>query len=266
MDRIDAAEALKPPMDLPANSFKRALLAGRPQIGLWVSLASPYSAEIVAGSGFDWLLIDTEHSPNEVDTTLAQLQAVAAYPVSPVVRPAWNDKVLIKRHLDIGAQSLLIPYVQSEEEAAAAVAAIRYPPSGVRGVAGSTRAGRFGRVANYARQAQQELCLLLQIETRLGLDNLEKIARIDGIDGLFIGPADLAAGLGHLGDTGHAEVQSAIQEAIRRIKACGKAAGILATDEPTTRRYIEWGTTFTAVGLDAMILARETEKLAARYK
>lgn len=253
-------------MDLPHNAFKRAIAAGRQQIGLWVSLANPYSAELVAGSGFDWLVIDTEHSPNEVDTTLAQLQAVAPYPPAAVVRPAWNDKVLIKRHLDIGAMNLLVPYVQDEQEARDAVAAIRFPTQGVRGVAGSTRASRFGRVKDYAKRAHEELCLLVQIETRKGLDNLEAIARTDGIDGVFIGPADLAAGLGHLGDMGHAEVQSAIKDAIARIRKCGKPAGILATDESTARRYIEWGTIFTAVGLDAMILARETDKLAALYK
>ena len=253
-------------MDLPANTFKRALAAGRQQIGLWVSLASPYSAELVAGSGFDWIVIDTEHSPNEVDTTLAQLQAVAAYPVAPVVRPAWNDKVLIKRHLDIGAVNLLIPYVQNEEEAQAAAAATRYPTRGVRGVAGTTRASRFGRVNDYVKRAHEELCLLVQIETREGLDNVEKIARVDGIDGVFIGPADLAAGLGHLGEQGHPDVQAAIRDAIARIKSCGKPAGILATDEASTRRYIEWGTTFTAVGMDAMVLARETEKLAAKFR
>jgi 4-hydroxy-2-oxoheptanedioate aldolase len=253
-------------MDLPPNNFKRAIAAGRQQIGLWVSLASAYSAEIVAGSGFDWLVIDTEHSPNEVDTTLAQLQVIAAYPVAPVVRPAWNDKVLIKRHLDIGAQNLLIPYVQTEEEAAAAVAAMRFPTRGVRGVAGVTRASRFGRVRDYAKRAHEELCLLVQIETREGLENLERIARIEGVDGVFIGPADLAAGLGHLGDQGHADVQSAIKDAIGRIKACGKPAGILAVDEASTRRYIDWGTVFTAVGLDVMVLARESEKLAAKFK
>ena len=253
-------------MDLPANTFKRALAAGRQQIGLWVSLASPYSAELVAGSGFDWIVIDTEHSPNEVDTTLAQLQAVAAYPVAPVVRPAWNDKVLIKRHLDIGAVNLLIPYVQNEEEAQAAAAATRYPTRGVRGVAGTTRASRFGRVNDYVKRAHEELCLLVQIETREGLDNVERIARVDGVDGVFIGPADLAAGLGHLGEQGHPDVQAAIRDAIARIKSCGKPAGILATDEASTRRYIEWGTTFTAVGMDAMVLARETEKLAAKFR
>lgn len=253
-------------MEIPANSFKRALVAGRQQIGLWVSLASPYSAEIVAGSGFDWLLIDTEHSPNEVDNTLLQLQAVAAYPSHPIVRPAWNDKVLIKRHLDIGAQTLLVPYVETEEEAAAAVAAIRYPKRGVRGVAGVTRASRYGRVKDYARRADAELCLLVQIETRRGLDNLEAIAGMDGVDGVFIGPADLAAGLGRLGDIQHAEVQSAIQDGVKRIRACKKGAGILATDEASARRYIGWGTTFTAVGLDVMVLAKETERLAALYR
>jgi 4-hydroxy-2-oxoheptanedioate aldolase len=253
-------------MDLPVNEFKRSLAAGRQQIGLWVSLASAYSAELVAGSGFDWLLIDTEHSPNEVDNTLAQLQAAAAWPVSTVVRPAWNDKVLVKRHLDIGAQTLLIPYVQSEDEARAAVEAIRFPPRGVRGVAGMTRATRYGRVADYAKRADTELCLLVQVETRAGLDALEAIALVDGVDGVFIGPADLAAGLGHLGEIPHPEVQSAIRDGIARIKACKKAAGILATDEPTARRYIEWGTTFTAVGMDAMILARETERLAAKFR
>jgi len=253
-------------MDLPRNTFKQALVAGRQQVGLWVSLASPYSAEIVAGAGFDWIVIDTEHSPNEVDTTLAQLQVVAAYPVAPVVRPAWNDKVLIKRHLDIGAQTLLIPYVQNAEEAAAAAAAIRFPMRGVRGVAGVTRASRFGRVSDYTKRAEQELCLIVQVENRAGLDNLEAIANVDGVDGVFVGPADLAAGLGHLGEQSHPEVQSAIRDAIGRIRACGKYAGILATDEASARRYIEWGTTFTAVGLDAMVLARELEKLCAKFR
>jgi 4-hydroxy-2-oxoheptanedioate aldolase len=254
-------------MDLPRNTFKQAIRAGRQQVGLWVSLASAYSAEIVAGSGFDWLLLDGEHSPNDPPRILEQLHAASAYSdVHCVVRPAWNDKVLVKRYLDVGTQSFLIPYVQSADEARSAVEAVRYPPRGVRGVAGTTRASRFGRVADYARLAENEICMLVQIETRAGLDHLEAIARTDGIDGVFIGPADLAAGLGHLGEIGHAEVQSAIRDAIARIRACGKPAGILATDEASARRYMEWGTTFTAVGLDAMILARETEKLAKLYK
>jgi 4-hydroxy-2-oxoheptanedioate aldolase len=253
-------------MDLPANPFKHAIAAGKQQIGLWVALANAYSAEIVAGSGFDWLLIDGEHSPNDPTTVLPQLQAAAPYPVSCVIRPAWNEKVLIKRYLDVGAQSFLVPYVQTEEEAAAAVQAIRYPTRGVRGVAGVTRASRYGRIPDYAKRAESEICLLVQIETRLGLDNLEKIARVDGIDGVFIGPADLAAGLGHLGEIGHPEVQSTIEDAIKRIKACGKPPGILTPDEKSARRYIELGTVFTAVGIDAMVLARETEKLAAKFR
>jgi len=253
-------------MKLRENAFKRAIVAGRQQIGLWVSLASPYSAEVVAGAGFDWLLFDGEHSPNDPPTMITQLQVAAAFPVESIVRPAWNDKVLIKRYLDIGAQSLLIPYVQNANEAAEAVAAIRYPTRGVRGVAGVTRASRFGRVADYAKRAEEELCLLVQIETREGLDNLDAIAKTDGIDGVFIGPADLAAALGHLGNQQHPEVQSAIQDAVKRIRGHGKPAGILATDEASTRRYIEWGTVFTAVGLDAMVLARETEKLAAKFR
>ena len=252
--------------ELPKNEFKRAIAAGKQQIGLWISLANPYGAELCAGAGFDWMVIDGEHSPNDPPTVLPQLQAAAPYPTSCIVRPAWNDTVLIKRYLDIGAQSLLIPYVQTAEEAAKAVAAIRYPTKGVRGVAGVTRASRFGRVKDYFKHAHEELCLLVQIETREGLKNLEAIAKTDGVDGVFIGPADLAAGLGHLGDIQNAEVQSAIQDAIKRIRACGKPAGILATDEASTRRYIEWGTVFTAVGLDAMILAREAEKLAKMFK
>jgi len=252
--------------DPAQNDFKRAIAAGRQQLGLWVSLANAYTAEVVAGAGFDWLVLDTEHSPNEVVDVLTQLQAVAPYPAMPVVRPAWNDTVLIKRHLDIGAQTLLVPYVSTPEEAAKAVAAMRYPTRGVRGVAGVTRAARFGRIKDYARRAEEELCLLVQVETRQALDNLEAIARTDGVDGVFIGPADLAAALGRLGDQQHAEVQSAIKDAIARIRACGKPAGILATDEASTRRYMEWGTVFTAVGLDVMILARGAEALAAKYK
>ena len=253
-------------MDLPKNAFKQGLRAGRQQIGLWVSLANANAAEICAGSGFDWLVLDGEHSPNSPITVLEQLRAVAGYPTSAVIRPAWNDKVLIKRYLDVGAQTLLVPYVQTVKEAEDAVAAVRYPTRGVRGVAGTTRASRFGRVVDYAKRAEEEICVLVQIETREGLDNLDKIAKVDGIDGVFIGPADLSAGLGYLGNQQHPEVQSAIQDAIKRIRANGKPAGILATDEASTRRYIEWGTTFTAVGLDAMVLARETEKLAQKFR
>ena len=259
-------------MDLPANPFKRAILAGKPQIGYWCSLGSSYVTEILGGAGFDWLLVDMEHSPNDLNEVIAQLQSIptgaagTGSPSHPVVRPPWNDMVLIKRLLDGGAQSLLIPYIQTAEEAAAAVAYTRYPPAGVRGVAGTTRATRFGRVPGYYQKAADEICVLVQIETKLGLDNLEAIARVEGVDGVFIGPADLAAGLGHLGNFMHPEVQAAITEAVRRIRACGKAAGFLAADEAVVHKYLDLGVTFMAVGQDITTLARESEKIARLYK
>jgi 4-hydroxy-2-oxoheptanedioate aldolase len=253
-------------MDLPHNRFKQALAEGRQQIGLWCSLPGAYAAEAMAGSGFDWMLFDTEHSPGDPLTVLPQLQAVAAYPVSPVVRPASNDVVLIKRFLDIGAQTLLIPYVQNSAEAKAAVAATRYPPAGVRGVSAVTRATRFGRVADYGKRAQEQLCLLVQVETQHALDRLEEIANVEGVDGVFIGPGDLAASLGHVGATAHPEVQSKIEDAIGRIRACGKPAGILTPDTAYAARCIELGTTFTAVGGDLGILARATENLARQFR
>ena len=253
-------------MELPQNHFKRAIRAGQQQIGLWCSLPGAYVAEAVAGSGFDWLLLDTEHSPGDPLTVMEQLQAVAPYPVSAVVRPASNDTVLIKRFLDLGAQTLLIPYVQSVEEAKAAVAAMRYPPRGVRGVAGVTRATKFGRVPNYAKRAEEELCLLVQIETQDALDRLEAIAAVDGVDGVFIGPADLAASLGHAGELGNPKVIAAVEDAIRRIRACGKPAGILTPDNAFAKRFIELGTLFTAVGVDAAMIARATEALAKQFK
>ncbi|MGB7543879.1 MAG: HpcH/HpaI aldolase/citrate lyase family protein [Burkholderiales bacterium] len=253
-------------MDLPVNAFKRALKAGKPQIGLWCSLSSHYAIELVAGSGFDWLLIDTEHSPNDLESVLTQLQAAAPYPTHPVVRVPWNDMVTIKRFLDIGAQSILIPYVQNAEEAKHAVACTRYPPAGVRGVAGGTRATRFGRVKDYARRAAEEICVLVQVENQAGLDNLEKIAAVEGVDGVFIGPADLHASLGYPGETANPKVMPIIDDAIRRIRKAGKAPGILTTVEADARRWLDCGGQFVAVGVDTGVLARETEKLAAKFK
>jgi len=253
-------------VDLPRNTFKHALAAGRQQIGLWCSLSHHYAVEAVAGAGFDWLLLDTEHSPNDLESLVPQLQAVAAYPSSAVVRVPWNDTVMIKRVLDIGAQSLLLPYVQNVEEARAAVAATRYPPAGVRGVAGTTRASRFGRVKDYARRAEEELCVLVQVETREALAHIEAIAALDGIDGIFIGPADLHASMGFIGQTAEPSVVPQIEEALRRIRRTGKAPGILTADEALARRYIEAGALFTAVGVDVSMLAREADKLAARFK
>ena len=253
-------------MDLPQNAFKRALKAGKSQIGLWSSLSSNYTVEVIAGAGYDWILLDCEHSPNDLESLLTQLQAAAAYPAEPVVRVPWNDMVTIKRVLDIGAQSLLVPYVSTPEEAAAAVSYIRYPPAGVRGVAGTTRASRFGRVRDYARRAHEEICLLVQLETQRALDNLEAICAVDGVDGVFIGPADLHASLGHTGEIANPKVKPLIDEAIRRIRKAGKAPGILTPNEADARHWLECGAQFVAVGSDLGILARGSEALAAKFK
>lgn len=253
-------------MDLPQNPFKRALKAGKPQIGLWSSLSSNYSVEVIAGAGFDWILLDTEHSPNDLESLVTQLQAAGAYPTHPVVRVAWNDMVTIKRVLDIGAQTLLVPYVSTAEEAAAAVSYTRYPPQGVRGVAGTTRASRFGRVKDYARRAHEEICVLVQAETQQSMDNLESIAAVEGVDGVFIGPADLHASLGYLGEIANPKVVPLIEEALRRIRKAGKAPGILTTNEEQAKRQLGLGALFVAVGADVGILARGAEALAARFK
>lgn len=252
-------------MDLPVNTFKRALAAGKPQIGFWLSLSSHYSAEVCAGAGFDWLLIDTEHSPNEIDMVLCQLQAIAPYPSHPIVRVAWNDAVTVKRTLDVGAQSLLFPFVQSAEEAARAVAATRYPPRGIRGVAGTTRATRFGRVKDYAKRAHEETCVLVQVETQEAVDAIESIAQVDGVDGIFIGPADYHASLGYTGETANPAVLPKVDDAIGRIRAAGKAPGILTSDEKLARHYLELGALFVAVGADVGLLARGAEALRARF-
>jgi 4-hydroxy-2-oxoheptanedioate aldolase len=253
-------------MNLPENAFKRALRAGKPQMGLWSSLSSNYTVEVIAGAGFDWILLDSEHSPADIENLLAQLQAAAPYPTHPVVRIPWNDMVTIKRVLDIGAQSLLVPYVSTAEEARAAVSFTRYPPAGVRGVAGTTRATRFGRVAEYARRAHEEICLLVQVETQQALDNIEAIAAIEGVDGIFVGPADLHASLGHAGETANPKVKPLIDDAIRRIRKRGSAPGILTPNEADARHWLECGALFVAVGSDVGILARGAEALAAKFK
>ena len=253
-------------MDLPQNPFKRALKAGKPQIGLWSTLSSSYTVEVVAGAGFDWLLLDSEHSPVDIENLLTQLQAAAPYASHPIVRIPWNDMVNTKRVLDIGAQSLLIPYVQTAEEARSAVASTRYPPAGVRGVAGTTRATRFGRVKEYAKRAHEEICVLVQVETQSALGSIEAICAVDGVDGVFIGPADLHASMGHAGETANAKVKPLIDDAIRRILKAGKAPGILTPNEADARHWLGCGALFVAVGSDAGILARGADALAAKFK
>lgn len=253
-------------MKVPENRFKRAIKAGRQQIGFWSSLASNVSVEILAGSGFDWLLLDTEHSPNDVPQVYGQLQAMMENPsCHPIVRPPWNDMVMIKRYLDAGVQTLLIPTVQSEEEARDAVASTRYPPKGVRGFASASRSSRFGRIEDYHTACEAEICVLVQIETQGGLDNLDAIARVEGVDGVFIGPGDLSAGIGYLGDQGNPKVRGVIEDAIKRIRDAGNAPGILTPDEDLARGYIEAGCLFTAVGSDAGLLARGSERLASAF-
>jgi 4-hydroxy-2-oxoheptanedioate aldolase len=253
-------------MELPQNPFKRALKAGTPQIGLWSSLSSAYSVEIIAGAGFDWILLDMEHSPNDLESLVSQLQAAAPYPSHAAVRVPWNDMVTIKRVLDVGAQTLLIPYVQNADEARQAVASTRYPPTGVRGVAGTTRASRFGRVKNYAKRAHEEICVLVQLETRPALAEIEKVAAIDGVDGIFIGPADLHASLGYTGETANPAVMPVIEDAIRRIRKAGKAPGYLSPVEADAKRMLSAGALFVAVGADVGLLARGAEALCAKFK
>lgn len=254
-------------MQMPRNTFKHALAAGQPQIGLWIGLANPLSAELCAGAGFDWLLLDGEHAPNDVPTLLAQLQAVAPYSSHPIVRPVTGDIALIKQVLDIGAQTLLVPMIETPAQAAATVAAMHYPPRGARGVgAALARASRWARVDDYLKTASDELCLLLQIENRAGLDNLEAIATTEGVDGIFIGPADLAASLGHLGAPSHPEVQDEIAKALATLKRLGVPSGILAADETLARKYLAMGASFVAVGLDTSLLVKATSQLAAAFK
>ncbi len=253
-------------MELQMNSFKTRLAAGERLIGFWSMLCSAMAIDIVRDSGFDWLLIDTEHSPNEAPDVLAQLQAATGGTASAIVRPAWNDPVMIKRILDLGAQTVLIPYVQNAEEARKAVAACTYPPHGFRGVAGGSRASRYGRQKDYLKRASEVVCVLVQVETGEALKELEAIAAVPGVDGVFIGPSDLAASLGHVGNAKHPEVQAALKDAVTRLAALGKPAGILTPNEEESKRYIEWGYKFVAVGIDTTMLGRQADALAQRFK
>jgi 4-hydroxy-2-oxoheptanedioate aldolase len=248
------------------NSFKTALAERRAQIGLWLSMAAPYLAEVSATAGFDWLLVDGEHAPNDVRSTLAALQAIAPYRSQAVVRAVNGDVALIKQLLDIGAQSLLVPMVDTAEQARQLVAATRYPPAGIRGVGSAVgRASRWSARADYLDVADSGICLLVQAESVTALKNLPAICDVKGVDGVFIGPADLAASMGHRGRPNDPEVQAAIEQAIRTIVASGKAAGILTGDRTLARRYLELGCTFVAVGVDVLLYAGAARRLAAEF-
>jgi 4-hydroxy-2-oxoheptanedioate aldolase len=249
------------------NRFKSAISSDTLQIGLWQALANPYSVEICAGAGFDWLLLDGEHAPNDIPLLLAQLQACMGSQVEPVIRVPNGDVVIIKQVLDIGARTLLVPMVEDRVQTEMLVRATRYPPLGVRGVGSAIgRASRWNREPTYLAEASEDICLLVQVETHPAIQNIEAIATTEGVDGLFIGPADLAASMGHLGDPGHPEVQDAIGGAIGRIRKCNKAAGIIAIDLPLAQHYLALGARFVAVGADVTILARGAEAIADRFK
>jgi 4-hydroxy-2-oxoheptanedioate aldolase len=254
------------PGNLPRNAFKQALAKQERQVGLWCGLANPIAAEILAGAGFDWIVIDGEHAPNDITTLLPQLQAMRGGAAEPVFRVPWNDMVIIKRALDVGARSLLIPFVQNAGEARKAVAAARYPPLGIRGVSVTPRANDYGRITNYHRNAHLDLCILVQLETKDALKEIEAVAAVEGVDGIFIGPSDLAAAFGQLGNPRHPDVQAAIKEAAQRIRAAGKSAGFLTGNPDDAEALFAMGYNFTAVGSDVGILARNAEATAARFK
>ncbi len=254
-------------MKQPHNAFKAALARGDAQVGLWLSLADAYVAEMIATAGFDWLLIDAEHAPNDLRTVLAQLQAVAPYPVSAVVRPVVGNTALIKQYLDVGVQSLLVPMVHSAAQAAEVVAATRYAPRGTRGLGGAmARVTRWSRIDDYVAHAHDEICVLVQAESKEAMANLAAIAAVDGVDGVFFGPADLSASMGHLGEPDHPEVLAAIDAGIATVLAAGKAPGIISTDPKVSERYLRAGALFVAVGVEADLLIRAAVDLAARFK
>ncbi len=254
-------------MDLASNSFKQAISAGRMQIGLWAGIPDTTSAEICAGAGFDCLVLDGEHAPFDMRAIYTYLQAVAAYDVHPIVRAVTGDSNLIKQLLDFGAQTLLIPMVNSAEQAQALVRAMRYPPAGMRGMGSSiARAARWNAVPDYTARANEEVCLLVQAETTTAIENLDAIVQVEGVDGVFIGPSDLSASMGHVGQPQHPEVVAVIDDAIERIVKAGKAACILALDPAQARHYIDQGAGFVAVGVDTMLLGNSARALADAFK
>ncbi|WP_421904972.1 HpcH/HpaI aldolase family protein [Mameliella sp.] len=250
-------------MQYPENPFIRGLRAKDPQIGLWISLASNFAAEVVAPAGFDWALIDMEHSHNDYASVLGQLQAFAPYSTVPIVRVEWNDAVAVKRLLDIGAPGLLFPMIQTKEEAERAVAATRYPPRGIRGVAGSTRATKFGRITDYAARIEEETAVLLQIETCAALDRAEEIAAVEGVSGVFFGPADIAADMGKLGQPALPEVWDRIRPAARRVMEMGVPVGTLVSVRALAADLLREGFSFVACGTDTGLLAQGSDSLLA---
>lgn len=253
-------------MQLPRNSFKHAIQSDQLQLGLFSLLAHPISTEVIAGSGFDWIIIDTEHGPGDVLTVIHQLHAMQGSGTHAVVRPASNDKVLIKRILDTGVQTLLIPHVDTADEARAAVDAVRFPQNGCRGIAPVSRAAAYGRIESYVREAAQELCVLVQIESGIALRNIEEIAAVDGVDGLFIGPGDLAGEVGYLGQPNHPSMRRLYLNTIKRIRACGKPAGIVSADQAFAQDCVNAGATMIVAGADLLCLRQSCDTLAENFR
>ncbi|AZI52121.1 2-dehydro-3-deoxyglucarate aldolase [Pantoea agglomerans] len=248
------------------NGFRRRLLAGETLIGSWCALASPISTEILGLAGFDWLVLDGEHAPNDITTFVPQLMALKGSHSAPVVRPPCNEPVIIKRLLDIGFNNFLVPFVETEEEALRAVASTRYPPAGIRGVSVSHRSNMYGTLPDYNSTINDNITVLVQIETQQAVDNIDAIAAVDGVDGIFVGPGDLSAALGYLGQPAHPEVLKVIKHIFERAKAAGKPSGILAPVEADARRYLEWGATFVAVGSDVGMFRNASQALCDKFK
>lgn len=251
---------------LPKNEFKRAIAAGKKQVGFWLTLASSTATEVAAGAGFDWLLIDMEHSSNDLPDVVDHLRAAMGGTAEPAVRIPWNDPVTVKRILDVGTRTLMFPYVESADEARRAVAATRYPPHGMRGFAGTTRATGYGRIPNYAKQAAEEICVIVQIESPKALAAIPEIAAVDGVDAVFIGPNDLAANMGFLANAGAPEVKAAVTKALGLIQKSGKAPGILNYNEAEAKELFAAGYSFIAVSGDAGVLARGCDRLVKTFK
>ncbi|MEP1522377.1 HpcH/HpaI aldolase/citrate lyase family protein [Ascidiaceihabitans sp.] len=254
-------------MPAPKNTFKAALLNGDTLIGCWLSLANSHSAEALGVAGFDWLLIDGEHAPNDIRSMRDQIIALDSSPSHAIVRLPIGETYMVKQVLDIGAQTILVPMVESAEEARALVKACRYPPTGVRGVGYAvTRAGKFGTIPDYGTTADDQTCLLVQVENRKGIDALDDILKVDGIDGVFVGPADLAADMGHMGDAMHPDMQHLIYNSIAKIAAAGVAPGILSLNDEMTTKAMDAGARFVAVGVDMLTLVNASKDLVKKWK
>ena len=253
--------------DMPRNRFKAGLESGRTQFGLWLGIPDPSVAEMMAGAGFDWLVVDHEHGPYEIRDVMANLQAMAPYDVAPIVRPVDGDPALLKKFCDIGAQTFIVPMIDTADQAARVVAAVKYPPQGSRGLGTSmARAARWNTIPGYLQNANDEMCVIVQAETIAAIDNLDEIIDTEGVDGVFIGPSDLSASMGHVGNASHPDVIEAVSNGLRTIRAAGKYAGLLCLDESQVDHFIDCGAHFVGVGVDTLLIGNSARQLAAKFK